>query len=73
MQHSLNDLQDSITKLGTLVGWSIGKIGLSTKLSKLVFENCYFGSIGRARDFQLGAIVPVKVWIISCLPEKLIC
>ena len=57
-QSSLEDLQQSITKLGALVSWENGKIGLSIKLARLVFENCYFetptGIHRQSKGFPMG-------------------
>ena len=57
-QSSLSDLQDSISKLGSVAGWSISKISLAKKLSKLVFENCFFetpsGILRQSQGFPMG-------------------
>ena len=55
---SLEDLQGAISKLGHCVKWPSEKIGLSQKLSKLVFENCYFetpsGIQRQSQGFPMG-------------------
>ena len=55
---SLIDLQASIKKLGNIVEWSADKIILAQKLSKLVFENCFFeaptGILRQTQGFPMG-------------------
>ena len=55
---SLVDLQASIFKLGHIVGWLEPKIVLAQKLSKLVFENCFFeapsGILRQTQGFPMG-------------------
>jgi hypothetical protein len=55
---SLNDLQQSIGKIGNIIKWDISKISLSQKLAGLVFENCYFitpsGVMRQSSGFPMG-------------------
>ena len=55
---NLEDLEKSITKLGNFVDWPQSKISLSKKISKLVFENCYFetpcGIHKQTQGFPMG-------------------
>ena len=57
-QSRLNDLHSSISKLGSIVNWGKEKINLGNKLSKLVFENCYFltsnGIMQQTKGFPMG-------------------
>ena len=55
---NLLDLQGALDKLGTFCNWPIGKISLCKKLSKIVFENCYFetptGIQRQSQGFPMG-------------------
>ena len=57
----LCDLEHSIKKLGNYVGWPEPKICLALKLSKLVFENCFFetpdGIMKQCQGFPWEGIV----------------
>ena len=72
---SLLDLQNSISKLGTLSCWPEHKISLAKKLARLVFENCYFETPnGILKDwFSRTATSRHLVWWLAAYPSYYAC
>ena len=57
-ESNLSDLQGAIEKLGCIVQWPKESISLCKKLSKLIFNNCYFetpdGIHRQSQGFPMG-------------------